>query len=111
MTVRSKVVGGRRPAASAPGVVRIIGGQWKRSKLAVPGDLSLVALEDDPALATCQPALAALHEPAAALFAAACERLIAQAEASPANPPEPPALPLTLELAERASLARAPRTI
>jgi LacI family transcriptional regulator len=80
-------------------------------KLAVPGDLSLIALEDDPALAACQPPLAALHEPAAALFAAACERLIARVEASPANPPEPPALPLTLELAERASLARAPRTI
>ncbi len=80
-------------------------------KLAVPGELSLIALEDDPALATCQPPLASLHEPTAALFAAACERLIAQREAPPANPPEPPAMALTLELAERASLARAPRTI
>ncbi len=80
-------------------------------KLGVPGDLSLVALEDDPALATCQPPLAALHEPAATLFAAACERLIAQAGAGPASPSDAPALPLTLELAERASLARAPRTI
>lgn len=35
MNMRSKGSGGARPAASAPGVVRIIGGQWKRSKLAV----------------------------------------------------------------------------
>lgn len=35
MNMRSKSSGGARPAASAPGVVRIIGGQWKRSKLAV----------------------------------------------------------------------------
>jgi LacI family transcriptional regulator len=77
-------------------------------KLAVPGDLSLIALEDDPALATCQPPVATLHEPAAALFAAACARLIAQAETGPADPSAPPP---ALELAERASLARAPRTI
>lgn len=77
-------------------------------KLAVPRDLSLIALEDDPALASSQPPLAALHEPAAALFAAACERLIAQR--GPA-PPAPPVMALTLEFAERASLARAPRPI
>jgi 16S rRNA (guanine(966)-N(2))-methyltransferase RsmD len=35
MNVRSKSSGGARPAASGPGVVRIIGGDWKRSKLAV----------------------------------------------------------------------------
>ncbi|MFC7409308.1 16S rRNA (guanine(966)-N(2))-methyltransferase RsmD [Hydrogenophaga atypica] len=35
MNMRSKSSGGARPAASAPGVVRIIGGTWKRSKLAV----------------------------------------------------------------------------
>jgi 16S rRNA (guanine966-N2)-methyltransferase len=35
MNMRSKSSGGGRPAASAPGVVRIIGGQWKRSKLTV----------------------------------------------------------------------------
>ena len=35
MNMRSKSSGGARPAASAPGVVRIIGGQWKRSKLTV----------------------------------------------------------------------------
>ncbi|HEX5389767.1 MAG TPA: 16S rRNA (guanine(966)-N(2))-methyltransferase RsmD [Burkholderiaceae bacterium] len=33
--MRSKSSGGARPAASAPGMVRIIGGEWKRSKLAV----------------------------------------------------------------------------
>ena len=35
MNMRSKSSGGARPAASAPGVVRIIGGEWKRSTLAV----------------------------------------------------------------------------
>jgi 16S rRNA (guanine966-N2)-methyltransferase len=35
MNVRSKSSGSARPAASGPGVVRIIGGEWKRSKLAV----------------------------------------------------------------------------
>jgi 16S rRNA (guanine(966)-N(2))-methyltransferase RsmD len=35
MNMRSKSSGGARPAASAPGMVRIIGGEWKRSKLAV----------------------------------------------------------------------------
>lgn len=94
-------------AASALAVLHVA----RTLKLGVPGDLSLVALEDDPTLATCQPPLAVLHEPAATLFAAACERLIAQAGAGPASPSEAPALPLTLELAERASLARAPRTI
>lgn len=80
-------------------------------KLAVPRDLSLIALEDDPALATSQPPLASLHEPTAALFAAACERLIAAREASAEGLPEPPTMPPALELAERASLARAPRPI
>lgn len=75
-------------------------------KLAVPADLSLIALEDDPALAASQPPVAALHEPLAALFAAACERAIAGAAVDGGA-----ALPLTLELIERASLARAPRPI
>jgi LacI family transcriptional regulator len=94
-------------AATALAVLHVA----KSLKLAVPRDLSLIALEDDAALAASQPPVAVLHEPAAALFAAACERLIARAEADPATPPEPPALPLTLELAERATLARAPRPI
>lgn len=79
-------------------------------KLAVPRDLSLMALEDDPALGSSRPAVAMLHEPGGALFGAACERLIASKEARGDNSPaEPAALPLTLELIERASLARAPR--
>ncbi len=35
MNMRSKSSGGARSAAGGPGVVRIIGGQWKRSKLTV----------------------------------------------------------------------------
>lgn len=81
-------------------------------KLAVPRDLSLIALEDDPALAAARPPVAVLHEPAGALFAAACERLIARKEARSESPSvEPAARPLTLELIERASLARASRSI
>jgi LacI family transcriptional regulator len=105
-TIRPTAIIAER-AAGALAVLHVA----KSLKLAVPRDLSLIALEDDPALAASQPPIAALHEPAAALFAAACERLIARAEANPADPPEPPALPLTLELAERASLARVPRPI
>jgi LacI family transcriptional regulator len=77
-------------------------------RIAVPEALSLVSLEDDPALAACQPPVAALHEPAGPLFAAACTRLIARAETPDAAViPPPPAL----ELVPRASLARAPRAI
>jgi LacI family transcriptional regulator len=79
-------------------------------KLAVPRDLSLVALEDDPALASSRPPVAVLHEPAGAQFAAACERLMARMDTRGYNrPAEPAALPLPLELIERASLARASR--
>lgn len=81
-------------------------------KLAVPRDLSLVALEDDPALAASRPPVALLHEPAGAQFGAACERLMARTEARGGRATvEPAALPLTLELIERATLARAPRGI
>jgi LacI family transcriptional regulator len=78
-------------------------------KLAVPRDLSLLALEDDPALASSRPPVAVLHEPAGARFAAACERLIARKEPQGAETLAP--LALTLELIERATLARAPRGI
>jgi LacI family transcriptional regulator len=105
-TIRPTAIIAER-AATALAVLHVA----RTLKLAVPRDLSLIALEDDPALATSQPSLAALHEPAAALFAAACERLIAAREASAESPSEPPVMPLTLELAERASLARAPRPI
>lgn len=77
-------------------------------RIAVPQALSLVSLEDHPALAACQPPLAALHQPQGALFAAACSRLIARAE-TPAQAVLAP--PPALELIERASLARAPRGI
>lgn len=81
-------------------------------KLSVPDDLSLIALEDDPALARSKPAIAVLHMPVAELFASACERLIGSqaAQVQPAGPAENTP-PLTLEVIVRASLARAPRTI
>jgi LacI family transcriptional regulator len=81
-------------------------------KLAVPKDLSLIALADDPALAACDPPVAVLHRPVPALFAAACDRLIpalrtGEDAAALAEPP----LELTLELIDRPSIARAPRAI
>ena len=81
-------------------------------KLAVPRDLSLIALAEDPELVTCDPPIAALHRPVAALFAAACERLMAArrtADDAVASAELP--LELTLELIERPSIARAPRAI
>lgn len=87
-------------------------------RLAVPRDLSLIALEDHPALERCRPPVAALHAPHAALFAAACVRLIAagaQGDEEDGDPDtdskagEP--IPPPLALAERASIAPAPRTV
>ncbi len=77
-------------------------------RIAVPHDLSLIALEDDPLLAHNRTPVAVLHRPVAAQFVAACERLIARH-----NPPgeAPPAAREPLALIERATLARAPRTI
>jgi len=49
--------------------------------IAVPRDLSLLALEDTPALERSSPAISALHQPLDALFADACERLIHRTEA------------------------------
>lgn len=81
-------------------------------KLSVPNDLSLVALEDDPALARSKPPIAVLHMPVAKLFALACKRLVGlqEAQVEPAVPAED-TLPCTHEMIERASLARALRAI
>ncbi|OBV10864.1 LacI family DNA-binding transcriptional regulator [Erythrobacter dokdonensis] len=78
-------------------------------KLAVPRDLSLIALEDDPALARSHPPVAALHDPAPDRFAAACTRMITALENRDAPRSDPPVSAITLT--ERASLARAPRAI
>lgn len=87
-------------------------------RLAVPRDLSLLALEDHPALERCRPPVAALHAPHDALFAAACVRLIAAGaqgggqtggQDDDSDPGEP--IPPPLTLAERASIAPAPRTV
>ena len=90
--------------------------QWLR--LAVPRDLSLIALEDHPALERCRPPVAALHAPHAALFAAACLRLIAAGAQGDAQGDEEDgdskageAIPPPLALVERASIAPAPRTV
>lgn len=79
-------------------------------KLRVPRDLSLITLEDHPALIRSQPPIAALHEPTATQFVAACERLIAARGAGTAHSAAP-RTPPGLALIERSSLARAPRTI
>jgi LacI family transcriptional regulator len=81
-------------------------------KISVPHDLSLVSLEDDPALARSKPPIAVLHIPVAKLFASACSRLIGlqEAQVEPVGPKED-TLTFTLELIERASLARSPRAI
>lgn len=81
-------------------------------KLKVPRDLSLISLEDDPALARCQPPITALPEPTARQFAAACERLISARQpgdrggALPKMPPAP-----RPDVIERSSLSSAPRTV
>jgi LacI family transcriptional regulator len=106
-TIRPTAIIAER-AASALAVLHVAA----TLNLAVPRDLSLIALEDDPALALSRTPVAVLHEPAGAQFAAACERLIARAEANGGPLPDEAALlTLTLELIERDSLARAPRAI
>lgn len=79
-------------------------------RLAIPRDVPLVALEDRGDLARCQPPVAALYRPHAELFAAACERLIATGEGAGSGD-EGPDWPEPFILAERGSIARAPRAV
>ncbi len=79
-------------------------------RLFIPRDVTLVALEDRPDLARCQPPLAALYRPHAALFAAACERLMGPINGS-ADADRLPEWPEPLTLAERGSIGRAPRAV
>jgi LacI family transcriptional regulator len=88
----------------------------KELGLSVPRDLSLLALEDRPALARAKPGISVMHQPFAALFANACERLISaseaafektDAEAGASAGERPPAHALI----ERATIARAPRAV
>lgn len=72
-------------------------------RIAVPRDLSLLALTDAPALARARPAISAMHLPLSQMFAHACERLIASGEAAAAMP--------GAQFAERESIARAPRAV
>lgn len=71
-------------------------------KLAVPHELSILSLEDTPALADASPPVCALHLPYGELFGRACSSLMAGGSQSP----EP-----TFAFVERASMGKAPRAV
>ncbi len=84
--------------------------------LEVPRVLSLISLEERASLARAEPPICSVFQPYAALFAAACDRLIARQQAKDITPGKEgetmtaehaPAL----EWIERQSLAKAPRAI
>jgi LacI family transcriptional regulator len=88
-------------------------------KRSVPRELSVLSLEECPGLARSEPAISALHQPFAQMFAAACQRLIeasatragdegdAGDKAARARAQPPP----NFLLIERASLGLAPRAV
>lgn len=73
--------------------------------IAIPRDLSLISLEETSALALPTPPVSSLHLPLELMFANACEQLIA-AQTNIEAEPAPGAM-----LMDRASVARAPRTV
>jgi LacI family transcriptional regulator, galactose operon repressor len=75
-------------------------------RIAVPAELSIIALEETRALAAETPAICALHLPYGDLFAAACERLM---DAS--GDQEQPKPGSAFSFAERGSVAKAPRAV
>lgn len=76
--------------------------------IAIPRELSLLSLEDAPALDRARPAITALHLPFEAMFVQACVRLITPDKmAGGEDAPESPSAHLT----ERQSIARAPRAV
>lgn len=78
----------------------------------VPRELSLIALEDNPALAVAYPSVAVLEESLASVFTAACDRLITSIAAEhDREEKHKTALTSGLRLVERESLGRAPRAI
>ncbi|MEE4337932.1 LacI family DNA-binding transcriptional regulator [Erythrobacter sp.] len=83
--------------------------------LAVPRDLSLLALEDTSGLARSHPPISTLHQPLGALFAGACMRLIEAGEGGGAIRPQGTLTPAIASAAHvfmpRATIARAPRAV
>ena len=85
--------------------------------LAVPRDLSLLALEETPGLSRSHPPVSTLHQPLGTLFAGACKELIetrsssreAKGGQTPVSPSIKPAQAHVLT--ERATIARAPRAV
>jgi len=75
-------------------------------KRSVPRDISLLALEDTPALAEVKPAISALHVPFGTLFAKACERLM-----KTGNAEKNAAADEAFAFIDRASLSKAPRAV
>ncbi|MEM6856721.1 MAG: LacI family DNA-binding transcriptional regulator [Pseudomonadota bacterium] len=77
--------------------------------IAVPRDLSLISLEERASLSRVQPPVSVIFQPYERLFKRCCEKLIVRAEKR-----EEPALEeeiAPLELIERKSIAKAPRTV
>lgn len=86
--------------------------------LAVPRDLSVLALEETPGLARSHPAVSTLHQPLGALFAGACRRLIEGDGDIDAKGPgagglaiPDPAHAEAHVFTARATIARAPRAV
>lgn len=87
--------------------------------LAVPRELSLLALADSSALALSKPPISALHQPYGAMFARACEQLMAASAGlaldtkDPADDEQSDNKTVTAgyEFTARASLAKAPRAV
>lgn len=77
-------------------------------KLAVPHEVSILSLEDAPALADATPAICALHLPYGELFARACETLM---ERTDAPDQESAAADATFAFIERDSMDKAPRVV
>lgn len=85
--------------------------------LCVPRDLSLVSLEERASLARAKPPVSVLFQPYAKLFRHSCSKLIERAENAPTQDARPDAkpdaeeVPAPIELIERKSIAKAPRTV
>lgn len=78
----------------------------KELKLSVPGELSLLSLNDSAMLERAVPAISVLHQAYGEMFAKACDRLIALSAGEDASPPNE-----GFEFIERRSLAKAPRAV
>lgn len=75
-------------------------------KLAVPRELSILSLEDDPVLAKAKPPISSFSLPYGSLFAGACARLMDKAEKRETGQTD-----AAFEFVERQSTAKAPRSV